>query len=62
MTPLTTSIIQHNTKFRKGYTTAVGRLLPSNPFLQGSFIKVGSGIAYSEKLPAFVNSIPKVRQ
>ena len=52
----------HNTMFRKDYTTVVGRLLQINPFLEDLFIKVGSGIAYSEKLRAFVDYIPEVRQ
>ena len=58
MTPLTTSIVQH-TMLR---STVVGRLLPINPFLEDSFIKVGSRIAYSEKLRSFVDSIPEVCQ
>ena len=46
----------------KIYTTVVERFLPINPFLKDSFIKVGTGIAYSEKLHAFVNSKPEVHQ
>ena len=52
----------HNATFRKDYTTVFGRLLPINPFLEDSFIKVGSRIAYSEKLRTFVDSIPEVCQ
>ena len=48
--------------FRKNYTNVVGRLLPINPFLEDSFIKVRTGISYSEKLRAFVDSIPEVHQ
>ena len=53
---------KHNAMLRKDYTTIIGRMLPINPFLEDSFIKVGSGITYSEKLRAFVDSIPEVRQ
>ena len=48
--------------FRKDYTTTTGRLLPSNPFSEDSFIKVGTDIAYSEELCAFVDSTPEVGQ
>ena len=37
-----------NAMFRKDYTTVIGRLLPINPFLEDSFTKVGTDIAYSE--------------
>ena len=46
--------------FRKDYTTVIVRLLPSNPFLKDSFMKVGTDITYSEEVCAFVDSIPKV--
>ena len=36
-------------------------MLPINPFLEYSFIKTGTDIAHSEKLHAFVDSIPEVR-
>ena len=63
MTPLTTEHNPaNNVMFRKNYTTIAGRLLPVNPFLDDSFIRVVSGIAYSEKLRAFVNFIPEVNQ
>ena len=48
--------------FRQDYTTAAGRLLPINPFLEDSFMKVGSGITYSEKLLTFFDFTPEVRQ
>ena len=35
----------HKVMFRKDYTTVIGRLLPVNPFLEDSFIKVGTYIA-----------------
>ena len=37
-------------------------MLPINPFLEGSFIKVGTDIAYSEEVWAFVGSVPEVGQ
>ena len=55
-------IIQHTLLFRKDYTSVIGKLLPINLFLEDSFIKVGTGIAYSENLRASVDSIPEVRQ
>ena len=48
--------------FRKDYTTVIGRLLPVNPFLENSLIKVGADIAYSEKVCAFIDAIPKIGQ
>ena len=52
----------YNAMFRKDYTTTIGRLLPSNPFLEDSFITVGTDIAYSEEVCAFVVCIPEVGQ
>ena len=52
----------HNAIFREAYATVVGRLLRINPFLNDSCIKVGPDIAFSEKLRAFVDCIPEVRQ
>ena len=52
----------HNAMFRKDYATVIGRLLPFNPFLEDSFIKVGTDIAYSEKVYAFIDSIPEIGQ
>ena len=46
--------------FRKDYTTVIGRMLPMNPFLEDSFIKVGTDIAYSAEACAFVDSVPEV--
>ena len=37
-------------------------MLPINPFLKDSFIKVATDIAYSEEVCAFVDSIPEVGQ
>ena len=48
--------------FRKDYITVVGTLLSCRPFVEDSFIKIGSDIAYSEKLRAFVDSIPEELQ
>ena len=48
--------------FRKDYTIVIGRLLPVNPFLEDSFIKVGTDIAYSEEMCAFVDSITEIGQ
>ena len=48
--------------FRKDYTTVIGRMLTINPFLEDSFIKVGTDIAYSEEVCAFVDSVPEVGQ
>ena len=48
--------------FRKDYTIVVERFLPVDLFFRDLFIKVGTGIAYSEKLRTFVDSIPKVIQ
>ena len=48
--------------FRKDYATVIGRLLPVNPFLEDSFIKVGTDIAYSEEVYAFVDAIPEIGQ
>ena len=53
---------KHNAMFRKDHTTVVGRLLTLRAFVEDSFIKIGSGIAYSEKLRAFVDSIPEELQ
>ena len=50
----------HNVMFTEYYTTIIGRLLPINPFLEGSFIKVGTHIAYSEEVCAFIDVIPKI--
>ena len=52
----------HNAMFRKDYTTVIGRLLPVNPFLENSFIKVGTDIAYSEEMCAFVDAILEIGQ
>ena len=52
----------HNAMFREYYTTIIGRLLSTNPFLEGSFIKVGTDIAYSEEVCAFIDAIPKIGQ
>ena len=52
----------HKAMFRKDYTTVIGRLLPVNPFLENSLIKVGADIAYSEKVCAFIDAIPKIGQ
>ena len=52
----------HNAMFREDYTTVVGRLLPISSLLKDSCIKVGPDIAFSEKLRAFIDSIPEVRQ
>ena len=46
----------------KGYTTVIGRLLPVNPFMKDSFIKVEADIAYSEEVCAFVDAIPEIGQ
>ena len=49
--------------FRKDYTNVTRRLLSSNPsILRGFIYKVGTDIAYSEEVCAFVGSIPKVGQ
>ena len=40
----------HNAMFRKDYTTLIGKFLPVNPFLEDSFIKVSTDIAYSEEV------------
>ena len=48
--------------FRQDDATVIGRLLPVNPFLEDSFIKVGTDIAYSEEVYAFVNAIPEISQ
>ena len=58
-TPITMRIILHT---RKDYTIVIGRLLPVNPFLEDSFIKVGTDIAYSEEVCAFVDVIPEIGQ
>ena len=54
--------LSHNAMFRKDYTTIVGKLLPINPFLEDSFIKVRTDSAYSEEVRDFVDSIPEVGQ
>ena len=51
-----------NAMFQKDYTAVIRRLLPSNPFLEDSFIKVRTDIAYSEEVCAFVDSILKIDQ
>ena len=48
--------------FRKDYATVIGRLLPINPFLEDSFIKIGTDIAYSEEVCAFVDTMPEIGQ
>ena len=52
----------HNAIFRKNYTTVIGRLLPDNSFLEDSFIKAGTDIAFSEEVCAFINAIPEIGQ
>ena len=52
----------HNAMFRKNYTTVIERLLPVNPFMEDSFIKFVTDIAYSEKVCALVNAIPEIGQ
>ena len=52
----------HNAMFTKDYAKVIGRLLPVNPFLEDSFIKVGTDIAYSEEVCAFVDAIPEIGQ
>ena len=52
----------HNAMFRKDYTTIIGRLLPINPFLKDSFIRVGTDITYSEEVCAFIDSSLEVGQ
>ena len=52
----------HKAMFRKDYTTVIGRLLPVNPFLKGSCIKVETDITYSEEVCAFVDAIPEIGQ
>ena len=52
----------HIAMFRKDYTTVIRRLLPVNPFLEDSFIKVGTDIAYSEKVCPFIDVIPNIGQ
>ena len=44
---------------REDYTAVVERLLPINHFLKDSFIKVGRGMAFSEKLRAYFDFIPE---
>ena len=48
--------------FRKDYATVIGRLLPINPFLEDSFIKIGTDIAYSEEVRAFVDTMSEIGQ
>ena len=52
----------HNVMFRKDYTTIIVRLLPVSPFLEDSFIKVGTDIAYSEEVCVLVDSLPEIGQ
>ena len=53
----------NNAMFGKDYITTTGRLLPSNPFMEDSCIKVGTDIAYnSEEVCVFVDSVPEVGQ
>ena len=51
-----------NAMFRKDHTTVIGRLLPVNPLLEDSFIKVGRDIVYSGEVCAFVDAIPEIGQ
>ena len=53
---------KHDAMFRKNYTAVVERLLQINPFLEDSFIKIGSSISYSAKLYAFIDSILEVHK
>ena len=48
--------------FRKDDTIVVERFLPIDLFFGDLFIKVETGIVYSEKQRTFVDSIPKVIQ
>ena len=48
--------------FRKDYATVIGRLLPINPFLEDSFIKIGTDIAFGEEVCAFVDTMPEIGQ
>ena len=52
----------HHHKDRKDYTTVIERLLPVNPFMEDSFNKVVTDIAYSEKVCVLVNAIPEIGQ
>ena len=62
MTPIALRIILH-TMLRLGKIAVPNwKIAPSNPFLEDSFIKVGTDIAYSEEVGAFVNSLPEVGQ
>ena len=60
MIPISTSIIQH-TMLREDYTTVVGRSQSIFSW-RIHFNKVGTDIAFSEKLRAFVDSIPELGQ
>ena len=52
----------HNPAFRKDYATVIAILLPINPLLEDLFVKVRTNIAYSDEVPAFVDSILEIGQ
>ena len=52
----------HNAMFTKDYAKVIGRLLPVNPFLEDSFIKVATDIVYSLEVCAFVDAIQEIGQ
>ena len=52
----------HNAMFKKDYATIIGRLLPVNPFLEESLIKVGTNVEYNEQVCDFVDAIPEIGQ
>ena len=52
----------HKAMFRKDYTTVIGRLLPVNPFLKDSRIKVETDIIYSEEVCAFIDALVEIGQ
>ena len=49
-----------NVMFRKDNTNVDGKLIPVNPLMEESFIRVGTDIAYCNEVHAFIDSIPEV--
>ena len=52
----------HNKMFLNDRGTIMTRLLPINPFLEGSLVKVGTNLKYSEKVHDFIEQIPEIGQ
>ena len=48
--------------FLKDYNTVMRRLLHVNPFMENSFVKIGTNLEYNEQVCHFVDQIPEIGQ